>query len=593
MKDPFEPSSIQGVRLPGRPGCLPIVQLCQFIGLYRRQRRHREEPDLHSFSLGFRGSWFCCLPGIFQWIAADYDAFEAPKRKPMAKRTETELRMPSKRTAKIFYRTPVLVGIALLATALGSSGETSDRKAEVSAPEGAGLAAGPSSSTPLQEPGVSPARVWLRGAHQSVQVNVDAQGNDIVGDSGSLPSIAIDPNDPSRMAVGFEQIDSIAVVLRQAGYGFSTDSGASWTAPGPLDPGVLRDNAVLSFDSAGNFYYLSEHRSSGPRLTDLFKSIDQGATWGPAVSAYGGNAASMAVDRSGGGGHGHIYTTWYGLFGCCGADNFSRSTDGGGSFEIPINAAPFHPILGSVSVGPNGEVVVVGASFVSPSSFALVRSTTAQDASEPVTFLPRSAIDLGGSLRHWTGPNPDRYLGQVWVEVNQAPGSRLGEIYVLCSVDPPGEDPMEVHFVRSTDDGATWSSPMRIHRDPVDNGAWQWSGTLSAAPNGRLDAVWNDTRNDPGGLVSEVYYSFSLDGGRSWSTGEPVSPPFDPLLGSSPVSNIGRKLGLVSRDDAVHLAYTASFNGEHDIYYLRIEARGLFLDGFESGDTSAWTWTSP
>ena len=127
----------------------------------------------------------------------------------------------------------------------------------------------------------------------------------------------------------------------------------------------------------------------------------------------------------------------------------------------------------------------------------------------------------------------------------------------------------------------------------MGNGAWQWNGTLSAAPNGRLDAVWSDTRNDPGGFDSEVYYSFSLDGGRSWSTGEPVSPPFDPHLGSPPVNNIGLRHGLLSHNEAAHLAYAATFNGEQDIYYLRIVPLGLFLDGFESGDTGAWTATTP
>lgn len=433
--------------------------------------------------------------------------------------------------------------------------------------------------------------VWHRGRHQSVQVNVDAQGNNIVGDSASDPSIAIDPNDPGRMAIAFRQVDSIAVDLRQAGYGFSTDGGASWTVPGPLEPGVFRTNPVLSFDSAGNFYYLSEQRPGGSWRSDLFKSTDGGATWGPAVPAFGGNVASMAVDRSGGVGDSHVYTTWYGLFGCCGTDIFSRSTDGGASFESPVTV-PFSPRFGSVSVGPNGEVVVIGQD-ASPPTFAFARSTSAQDSGQPVTFSSSSQVDFGGLLAFGSGPNPNGHHGQVWLEVSSAPGPRFGEIYALCSVDPPGPDPMEVHFVRSTDDGATWSAPMRIHRDPAGNGAWQWNGTLSAAPNGRLDAVWNDTRDDPGGFVSEIYHSFSLDGGRQWSTGEAVSPPFDPHLGLPPVNNIGRRHGLLSRDDAVHLAYTATFNGEQDVYYLRIEARGLFLDGFESGDTSAWTSTAP
>ena len=36
-----------------------------------------------------------------------------------------------------------------------------------------------------------------------------------------------------------------------------------------------------------------------------------------------------------------------------------------------------------------------------------------------------------------------------------------------------------------------------VNDDPTGNGAWQWFGTMSVAPDGRIDAIWNDTRNDP------------------------------------------------------------------------------------------------
>ena len=39
------------------------------------------------------------------------------------------------------------------------------------------------------------------------------------------------------------------------------------------------------------------------------------------------------------------------------------------------------------------------------------------------------------------------------------------------------------------------SEKVRVNDDPEGNGAWQWSAMVSVAPNGRIDAVWNDTRN--------------------------------------------------------------------------------------------------
>jgi hypothetical protein len=83
---------------------------------------------------------------------------------------------------------------------------------------------------------------------------------------------------------------------------------------------------------------------------------------------------------------------------------------------------------------------------------------------------------------------------------------------------------------------------------------------------------------------------------------------------------------MVSDATGAHVAYAATFNGEQDVYYLRIgdydcnsngigdavdissgtsldrnsngipdecEGLAIFADGFESGDTSGWSTTVP
>jgi hypothetical protein len=114
------------------------------------------------------------------------------------------------------------------------------------------------------------------------------------------------------------------------------------------------------------------------------------------------------------------------------------------------------------------------------------------------------------------------------------------------------------------------------------------------APNGRLDAVWNDTRDDPGGFDSVLTYAYSEDGGVTWSLNVALTPPFDPHLGWPQQNKIGDYYHMVSDVDGADLAYAATFNGEQDVYYLRIDTGSfVFLDGFESGDTGAWSATVP
>ena len=92
-----------------------------------------------------------------------------------------------------------------------------------------------------------------------------------------------------------------------------------------------------------------------------------------------------------------------------------------------------------------------------------------------------------GSIVSSAGPNPGGLLGQAWVDVDRSTGPTHGYVYLVCSVDTPGTDPLDVKFSRSTDGGSTWSAPVRINDDPVGNGAWHWFATMSVAPNGRID----------------------------------------------------------------------------------------------------------
>ena len=48
----------------------------------------------------------------------------------------------------------------------------------------------------------SPQAIVVRGMIQSVQVNVDANGDNIIGDAANEPSMAIDPTDPNKIVVG-------------------------------------------------------------------------------------------------------------------------------------------------------------------------------------------------------------------------------------------------------------------------------------------------------------------------------------------------------------------------------------------------------
>jgi len=161
-------------------------------------------------------------------------------------------------------------------------------------------------------------------------------------------------------------------------------------------------------------------------------------------------------------------------------------------------------------------------------------------------------------------------LGQTIIGVDTSGGPNDGNIYLLCSVvRNSNSDPADVMFARSTDGGVTWSSPVRIN-DDAGTSAYQWFGTMSVAPDGRIDVVWLDTRDNPGTYLSALYYSKSTDGGVTWSPNERLSDFFDPHLGWPQQDKMGDYFDMVSDYYGARLAWAATFNGEQDVYFSYI-----------------------
>jgi hypothetical protein len=93
---------------------------------------------------------------------------------------------------------------------------------------------------------------------------------------------------------------------------------------------------------------------------------------------------------------------------------------------------------------------------------------------------------------------------------------------------------------------------------------------MSVAPNGRIDAIWNDTRNDATEETSELRYAYSIDAGATWSASVPLSPAWNSLVGFPDQEKIGDYYHMVSDAVGASVAYAATFNGEQDIYFLRV-----------------------
>ncbi len=392
------------------------------------------------------------------------------------------------------------------------------------------------------------------------QVNVNEQGQNMLGDAANEPSLAVDPINPDRMAMGWRQFDTISSNFRQAGFGYTLDGGENWAFPGPIEPGIFRSDPVLDFDVNGTFYYNS---LTTDYFCQVFKSVDD-ISWDAGTSAKGGDKQWMVVDRTGGEGEGNIYAFWKPFITSC-SGAFTRSVDAGSSYE-ECSDMPNNSTRGTMAIGPDGELYACGETS---GNFYVAKSSNAVNADEAINWDLSTMVDMGGALSLYQGPNPNGMLGQVWVAADNSDGSYRGQVYLLATVDGFSlGDHADIVFSKSSDGGETWSDPIKINDDAEDN--YNWFATISVAPNGRIDVAWVDTRDEPGTYLSALYYSNSFDGGETWSLNEKLSESFDPHLGFPSQNKIGDYYHMISDEEGAHLAWAATFNGEQDVYYSYI-----------------------
>src|SRR6201993_3807679 len=156
----------------------------------------------------------------------------------------------------------------------------------------------------------SPRMISQFGPFVSFQVNVDANGQNILGDAANEPSIAVDPTNGDKITIGWRQFNSVTSDFRQGGWGYSTDGGTTWTFPGVLENNVFRSDPVLNSNESGTFFYLSLLQSF---CDNIYRSTNGGQSWTELQAdglGGGGDKEWLTIDKTNGTGHGFQYQVW-------------------------------------------------------------------------------------------------------------------------------------------------------------------------------------------------------------------------------------------------------------------------------------------
>jgi hypothetical protein len=121
----------------------------------------------------------------------------------------------------------------------------------------------------------------------------------------------------------------------------------------------------------------------------------------------------------------------------------------------------------------------------------------------------------------------DRANGFPNIAIDPRGGPKGGNLYVTWSDLSNGE--IDVFLSVSGNHGRTWSAPVKVNTDPVQNGADHFFQWLAVDPvTGGVYVVFYDRRKDPENKSQIVVLARSNDGGRTFTNYTWTNTPVDP-----------------------------------------------------------------
>jgi len=353
----------------------------------------------------------------------------------------------------------------------------------------------------------------------TVVTTPDGYDNFYLGVDFAEPHASMNPNNPLQYFAAYN--------TNATHY---TMNGVDWFINNPNYGFSMAGDPVTAYDSLGTLYYDNMYEV-GTTITGtkVAVSTNNGLTWSIANGNTGNDKNWIAADQTGGPFANYVYGTMTNGSSC----NVIRSTDRGLSFQNVASLTP-HGLPGAMPcVGPNmvngnsgGCVYVVtnaGSSFGATYSFFVsTNGGSSFTLKSQQGFSGYVGTNVGGrnSVENMrTRPYP-------FIAADNSFGAYRGRFYVVYATNQPAGDGNKADiFCRySTDQGASFSSPVQINDDANPTAHHQWHPSIWCdKQTGILYVKWLDTRNCPTNDSCDVYASYSTNGGASFVTNQKIT----------------------------------------------------------------------
>jgi hypothetical protein len=377
------------------------------------------------------------------------------------------------------------------------------------------------------------------------------------------PSVAANPRNPRQLLAAC-QVSPTADPEFIATY-MSLDAGATWHSGGvpklPAASGRTGDDVTVAFDSNGRGHVCATSYGGG-RAVYAWRTDDGGRTYSDPITLVADRYCDhpwlvTGPQRT-------VFAAW--ASGNKTGLAFTRSTDGGESFEAPRTiladeaGAPAMSAGAILAAAPNGVVCVVcdretrgDPSIGFASQVVAVCSTDGgRTFSSPVRLGEEaSVIALPGDVMPNSGP-----------AVAAAPD---GTLYVAFARHQAGAAHSDIAITASHDSGRTWTQPASA--TPAD-GVIYFQPNLSVDASGRVAISAFALSNGRIDVVLLVSQPGQL---RFAAPHRVTTTAFDPAHSQTTAGKhgawwVGDYQGLAGSNGAFHLLWNDTRTGKHELY---------------------------
>jgi len=151
-----------------------------------------------------------------------------------------------------------------------------------------------------------------------------------------------------------------------------------------------------------------------------------------------------------------------------------------------------------------------------------------------------------------------------------------GTIYVTV-MDMLQGTGWDIAFIKSTNGGTTWSTPVRVNDDVGTPNADQFDNWMCVDQYNRPHVFWTDNRNYYSSDVydSDIYYSYSTNGGTTWAANERINDVSPISTNSTDFGEMGDYQQIDCDSSKLYCEWSDHRNGHSSWSYIETASRNL------------------